>query len=140
MRLTTFLLVPLLLFYSLAYAQQEEKKHKIDIEQTRCLGKNENQTTAGMCDCTYKALEQWDKKLNEDYKKLLSALAPDAKNKLKEAQRQWVAFKEKEIELIDATYGAEEGTMWRIVRAGKVMEITRRRAIDIESLLALKQE
>jgi len=57
-----------------------------------------------------------------------------SKTKLIEAQRQWIKFKEKETGLIDATYKHANGTMWRIARAGKVPDITRQRAIDLETL------
>jgi uncharacterized protein YecT (DUF1311 family) len=114
--------------------QAKEKEDKINTELSKCLDKTENQNTAGMCNCTYEALDKWDKRLNTIYKSLLSRLDSNAKGKLMEAQRIWVKFKEKEIDLIDATYGAADGTMWRIVRAEKVLEITRTRAADLEEL------
>ncbi|WP_439882454.1 lysozyme inhibitor LprI family protein [Pontibacter sp. MBLB2868] len=130
-----FLLGALLFFCSLANAQQKEKINPIDKQLKACLDTKENQTTAGMCDCTYEALDKWDKQLNVVYKALSSKLNTTAKTKLVEAQRQWVKFKEKEVELIDATYGSADGTMWRIVRASKVLQLTKERAVELESLL-----
>ncbi len=118
-----------------AFAQVKPREDKIDRELQSCLDKKENQTTAGMVDCAYKALNQWDAKLNATYKSLLVKLDSTAKNTLIEAQRQWIKFKEKEIGLIDATYGSAQGTMWRIVRAQKVMNLTRDRSIELEDLL-----
>lgn len=103
----------------------QKKEVDIDAALTKCLDKTENQTTAGMCKCTYTALSEWDKKLNSTYKSLLLRLDSLAKPKLIEAQRQWVKFKEKEIELIDATYGKARGTMWIVIRVDKLLQITK---------------
>ncbi len=93
-----------------------------------------------MCNCTYEALYKWDKRLNIAYKTLLTQLDTLAKGKLIDAQCEWVKFKEKEIALIDATYGSADGTMWRIVRAEKVLSITRERVADLEELLETLNE
>ncbi|KAA6433383.1 lysozyme inhibitor LprI family protein [Rufibacter glacialis] len=116
-------------------AQEIDKQDPVDVNLTKCLDQKENQTTAGMCNCTYTALQEWDKKLNATYHSLLPKLNSSAKASLVAAQRQWVLFKEKEINLIDATYGKAEGTMWQVVRADKVLSLTRQRAEELESLL-----
>jgi len=136
----------LLLFFTLQcssvliYSQTKNKLDKTNEELSKCLDKTENQTTAGMCNCTYEALDKWDKRLNIAYKTLLTKLDTIAKGKLIDVQREWVKFKEKEIALIDATYGAADGTMWRIVRAEKILDITRGRAADLEELLGTLDE
>jgi uncharacterized protein YecT (DUF1311 family) len=140
MKFSGFLLAGFLFVYGHAYAQSEQKKDKIDLELTQCLDKKENQNTVGMCDCANEATEQWDKKLNEVYKRLLNKLDATGKNKLKEAQRQWVVFKEKEVEMVRATYGAQDGTIWQITIADRVMNITRQRAIDLEEMLEMLEQ
>lgn len=127
----------LLLCISGVSGQTKEPIDKIEHEMKSCLDMKENQTTAGMCDCTYKALEKWDSKLNATYKALLVKLDANSKSKLTEAQRQWIKFRDKEIELIDATVGRAEGTLSRVVRANSVLEITKERAIDLEALSAM---
>ncbi|MEX6687979.1 lysozyme inhibitor LprI family protein [Danxiaibacter flavus] len=140
MKLKTCLVLFALLLTGAGFAQTKSKEDKIDSELQQCLDKKENQSTAGMVDCAYKALNKWNAKLNTTYKSLLAKLDSTAKNSLIEAQRQWIKFKEKEIDLIDATYGSAHGTMWRIVRAQKVMDITKQRAMELEDLLeTLKQ-
>ncbi|RNI26776.1 lysozyme inhibitor LprI family protein [Rufibacter latericius] len=140
-RIVPFLLTAASLFWAdLAFSQQKQKPDSIDLKLTQCLDKQENQSTAGMCNCTYAALEEWDKKLNSTYKALLTQVDAVGKTKLMAAQRQWVVFKEKEIELIDATYGKAQGTMWQVVRANKVMDITRQRARALEELLTTLKE
>ncbi|KAA3440229.1 lysozyme inhibitor LprI family protein [Rufibacter hautae] len=129
------LLLFILTFSTYAFPQQKEKQDVIDVNLTKCLDRKENQTTAGMCTCTYNALQEWDKKLNASYKSLLPKLNASAKASLVSAQRQWVLFKEKEISLIDATYGKAEGSMWQVVRANKVLSLTKQRTLELESLL-----
>jgi uncharacterized protein YecT (DUF1311 family) len=128
----------LILIYSTSFSQKKEAP--IDAALTKCLDKKENQTTAGMCNCTYAALNDWDKQLNSTYKSLLLRLDSLAKPKLIEAQRQWIKFKEKEIELIDATYGKAQGTMWLVIRADKLLQITKSRAEELEILLETLDE
>lgn len=140
MKLIVLILSFLLFHANVTQAQKKQSTDKIEEEMGRCLEKKENQTTAGMCDCTYKALDKWDEKLNATYKTLLAKLDADAKGKLVEAQRQWIKFKEKEIVLIDATIGVAPGTLSRVVRANSVMEITRERAVALESLSAIVDE
>jgi uncharacterized protein YecT (DUF1311 family) len=128
------------LYSGLTFSQKKYKEDPLNIELTKCLDKKENQTTAGMCNCTYESLDKWDKRLNITYKNLISKLDSSAKPKLIEAQRQWIKFKEKEINLIDATFGSAQGTMWRIVRAEKVLDITRARTADLEEILKSLEE
>ncbi|MGV3541479.1 MAG: lysozyme inhibitor LprI family protein [Rufibacter sp.] len=136
----SFCFISLLVFLLQVVAQEVPKPDPIEVTLAQCLEKKENQTTAGMCNCTYSALAEWDKKLNTTYKSLLSRLDAPAKAKLITAQRQWVAFKEKEIDLVNATYGKAQGTMWQVVRASKVMELTKQRAMELEELLQHLQE
>src|SRR6266496_4676733 len=111
--------------FSNSFLFAQKKEDKIEIELSKCLKSEEGSTTVGMCNCIYEALDKWDKKLNVIYKKLLATVDSTAKQKLIDAQRQWLKFKENEINLIDATYGNQDGTMWLIVRAEKVMAITK---------------
>jgi uncharacterized protein YecT (DUF1311 family) len=122
------------------HAQDSKQAGKIDTELKQCLEKKENETTAGMCNCTYKALEQWDQSLNATYKLLLSKLKPEARSKMIEAQRQWIKFKESELQLISATYGTADGTMWRVIKANKILDVTRDRAVDLDVLLNVLEE
>ncbi|XZF14443.1 lysozyme inhibitor LprI family protein [Chitinophagaceae bacterium MMS25-I14] len=131
----------IVVFLSIAtFAQQKAKQDPIDAALDKCLSKPENQNTASTCNCTYEALDKWDKKLNATYKTLLANLKEPARTKLVEAQREWVKFKEKETELLKATYGSANGTMWRIVNADKFLDLTRSRALDLEALLDVLDE
>lgn len=137
MKLKALLPVILVLLYLPVNAQTQQKQKKEDIEAvlSSCLDKTENASTAGQCECIYEAHAKWDKRLNAVYKTLLSRLDSTAKNALIEAQREWIKFKEKEMALVNATWGNGEGTMWRPVRAEKVKRITQDRVEKLEELL-----
>jgi len=128
--LSTFALLLSILSYS-----QEKPLHKIDVELKICLAQDENKSTAKMAQCFDTALAEWDLELNATYKILQSKLNNEAKKKLTEAQRQWIKFKEKEIELIGATYGKAKGTSYRIITIDKVLSITRARTEELRALL-----
>lgn len=126
-----YLTIALFLFFINCYCQNKEDK--IDKELSACLEKKSN--NSGMVSCTSEATKKWDTKLNDVYKKLLVKLTPDAKQKLIDAQRSWLSFKVKEMELIDVTYGKAKGTMWLPIRASLYMELTKGRALVLEALL-----
>lgn len=116
-------------------ANGQEREMRIDKQLTQCLDSTGNQTTAGMCNCTYRALKQWDDKLNSTYKALLRRLDVAGKARLAEAQREWIKYRDKDIAAIDAVYNKADGTMWRLVRADKVMELTRKRALELQDII-----
>jgi uncharacterized protein YecT (DUF1311 family) len=126
-------LMALVLLSTSVKAQQREDK--IDTAFAKCLDSVENQSTVGMCECTHRAYLMWDKKLNLVYKELMSKLNIEQKGKLLASQRQWILFKEKEIEFINSTYGSFDGTMWLPIRAENILQITRERALNLDNCL-----
>jgi uncharacterized protein YecT (DUF1311 family) len=109
----------------------------IDDELKACLDSTENYTTAGMTGCFATATVKWDKLLNQNYKKLLSLLSDEGKVKLRESQRKWIEFRDKELEFSHELYGSElEGTMWIPVAASINMELTKQRALEIEKYIS----
>ena len=58
----------------------------------------------------------------------------DAKTKLREFQRAWVAFRDKEIASIQSFYAKIDGTMFRVISASAIMELTRKRALSLSNL------
>ena len=52
---------------------------------------------------------------------------------LKEAQREWIVYRDKEYRLIDSHYLSQlQGTMWHPVAAGEKMEIVKERALKLK--------
>ena len=110
---------------------QPDNKYMIDIELQKCLDSSENSTTKGMTDCVIQATAKWDKELNKNYQELLTLLTAEQKRKLKVSQREWIEYREKEIEFSNQIYSDIEGTMWIPVSANTKLELTKQRALEI---------
>lgn len=114
------------------YGQTEDDEHIIDKHFRACLDSTENETTIGMIDCAYRAGIEWDKELNKNYNLLIAILSPDEKEKLKNAQRSWILYRDKEMEFATTVYINLQGTMWRIEIANRRTELTRQRALELK--------
>ncbi|MDL2215358.1 DUF1311 domain-containing protein [Dysgonomonas sp. OttesenSCG-928-M03] len=96
-------------------------------------------STAGMVHAMVVMEEDYDKLLNKYYKMLLDKMkTQEDKNVLIETQRNWIKFRDSEIKLIytisrDTYTGG--GTMWRLVSASSVAELTKQRLIEIYNYL-----
>jgi len=115
-----------------SYGQTDTKEHPIDRHLRECLDSAENQTTVGMSRCAVEAGKEWDRELNKNYDLLMSQLSVDEKQKLKDAQRNWILYRDKEIEFARTMYFNLQGTMWRIVIAQRQTELTRQRALELK--------
>lgn len=122
-------------FFSLMIYGHDNKIHQIDKELKDCLDLEENYTTKGMVDCINSATTKWDAELNTRYKKILSLLTVEQKEKLKISQRKWIEFRDKEIELSIQIYSDMQGTMWIPVSSQKKLDLTRQRTIDLENYI-----
>jgi uncharacterized protein YecT (DUF1311 family) len=69
----------------------------------------------------------------------MGLLKGDAKDAMKEAQREWIKFRDKEQNAIRSYYAFiyEEmggGTLYPMLASGASTEVVRRRALDIKSM------
>lgn len=126
----TRLITLLLLSFLLVHGQTEEK-HPIDIELQKCLDSKGNYTTQGMIECVIKATDSWDKELNKNYKTLLGLLTEEQKEKLKESQRQWIKFRDSELEFSSSFYNQLGGTIWIPIAARTRLDLTKQRAQEL---------
>jgi len=129
--LTTLLLLTFLLVHG-----QTEKKHPIDIELQKCLDSKENSTTQGMTECVIKAADSWDKELNKNFKILLRLLTAEQKEKLKEAQRQWIKYRDNELDFSRSFYNQMQGTMWIPIAAQTRLNLTKQRAEELSDYIS----
>ena len=104
-----------------------------DEDLEACLSKQENYSTAGMANCTNEGSVNWDKELNQIYKKLMSKLTPEGKESLKQSQRQWIKFRDNEYQFIADMYDRREfsGTMYIPMRSMDVMQVTKKRTLEL---------
>lgn len=131
---TLFVFAMILFFRYGLSAQEVEIKDSIVIQLDSCLDNRLNQSTAGTCNCIYTAADKWDKQMNAVYKKLLQKKDTAFIARLKQAQKAWIVFRDKEKELIGFTYYGQ-GTMWLPVIAYKVMELNKKRTLELKDML-----
>ncbi|KAF2331646.1 lysozyme inhibitor LprI family protein [Flavobacterium nitrogenifigens] len=125
-----FVLIFLLL--SIVAFSQTKKENPIDVLESKCLNKD-NISNADMCNCTIQARESWDKELNKYYNLLKTKLPKEAFETLKESQKQWLVYRDKEYNFISKYfYEVKQGTMWYAVAENKKKEIVKTRAIELE--------
>src|SRR5690348_16577318 len=101
MRKAIHLIAILFSMCSISFAQ-ETAKHPIDKSLDACLDKDSS--TAGMVNCIGEAYAKWDKELNRLYAELMKRLAADGKATLKDAQVQWLKFRDAEFKLLSSIY------------------------------------
>ena len=116
--------------FSISAIHCQEEKHDIDIWLSNCL--QDSSSTSGMRGCTIEAGKKWDDELNKYYQLLMNELPEDKKAFLKEAQRSWITFRDKERIFISAYYfEVKQGTMWHPISDHEDMELTRSRALQL---------
>ena len=115
------------------------KEHPIDSWLKDCMPKDPS--TQGTNACLGQALGRWDNEMNRVYQELNGRLDSERRNTLREAQRAWVAFRDKELAWLGEFYGRLEGSMYGSMLAADRVEVTRKRALELDSLLdVLEQE
>ncbi|MCC7430749.1 DUF1311 domain-containing protein [bacterium] len=120
----------------IAYGQTD-KTHQIDKELQNCLDSSENYTTSGMSGCVSEATKKWDAELNKKYKQLMNLLPAEQKEKLRTAQREWIKYRDKELEFSNQFYNEMGGSMWTPVAAGKNLDLTKQRTLELEKYISV---
>lgn len=113
-------------------------QHRIDRSLAQCI--NTNSATAGMVNCTNQAASLWDKELNSKYTILMSGLDQGSKDALRNFQRQWIAFRDAELKVMDAMYKGMNGSMYLPMRAADRLEIVKARVLQLESYINLMND
>ena len=67
-------------------------------------------------------------------------LKPAGKEALKQAQRAWIAQRDKEFELINAIHAQMDGSMWIPVMLYKRADVVKQRTLALQDLLDLLNE
>jgi uncharacterized protein YecT (DUF1311 family) len=120
--------VAMLLVLAAAAARAEEKEppHPIEAAYSACIDKDPS--TAGMMACASAAETAWDGELNAAYRELVGALKGRPLEALKQAQRAWLAQRDKEHALQEAVHEQLQGTMWGPVMADQRVTLVTGRA------------
>ncbi len=90
-------------------------------------------TTAAMRSCENQRYEKADQRLNAIYAKLVAQVDPQRREKLKQAQRSWVTFRNANADFLASA--AEAGTLAPLIRVTAMADMTDGRAAELEKLV-----
>lgn len=132
------LLIIAAILFTLSRSDGADGKDPIDIAMEAAIDRDSS--TAGMCNAFAKAGDKWESRLNAAWAKLKSKMPEDEFAELQQAQRAWLTYRVLQIQSYNATYGKMEGTMWRPCCVSAIMNITKQRVQDLETILGLLEE
>jgi uncharacterized protein YecT (DUF1311 family) len=115
----------------LASPTRADDKDPIDAKLDACLATGEGMTTAGMIGCTQTAIDAWDKRLNEIYRKAMAALDPKSRDLLLKAQREWLTFRAAERAAEAGPWQSSRGSLARVEVMGNELAAVRERAMEL---------
>lgn len=119
----------------LALGASEFAPHPIEASLEQCMASPQGLSTQGTRACIDAAAKAWDRELNRVWGELRRELPAAAMDRLRAAQRQWIAFRDAEIAALDAAYGAMQGTMFQPMHAEAISALTRDRVRQLEATL-----
>lgn len=131
------LLSSLLILLSLYAPSSPAESHEIEALTEQCL--DNAMTTHAMRLCSVQAFDAWDDELNRVYRRLRPHLDRDGKQRLLQAQRRWLSYRDEEFRLIDALYDQAAyggGTMWIPLRQQAKNSVVKRRVEALTDYLS----
>ena len=89
-----------------------------------------------MLECYGAGAEKMDRRLNDDYRALLSSLPAAQQEPLRDAQRKWLQYREAELKLAAALDPNAGGSLARVNASAASYEMLERRVTQFEAYLA----
>ncbi len=105
---------------------EKEEQHLLDEVQKA-------KTQMDMTENARKRFELWDAALNNVWNILITILAEDEKEALRLEEKEWIEYKDKEIEKIGIETGG--GSIQPMLEYDKATEITKERAYELKEIL-----
>lgn len=78
--------------------------------------------------------KEWDKELNIVYQKIMKVADPVTKNKLRNAQRAWIKFRDSEVEKSYYTNNPNGGSMGILFSLNTAAKLTEERAVQLAEM------
>ncbi|MGA9637810.1 lysozyme inhibitor LprI family protein [Flavobacterium sp.] len=125
-----------------SYAQPLDIEFKTDVYNIEKLADKKievDYSTAGMTNVVFELNNNYDKLLNKYYSILLNKLSVKDQEQLKVSQRNWLKFRDSEIELIGVISKEEYtggGTIQSNIRASQICDLTKNRLFEIKEHLS----
>lgn len=85
-------------------------------------------------ECYKASLQAWDAVLNQNYTSLMSILDGQEKVKVREAQRQWIEYRDAQLEAV-SQLSNRPGTIWTVRAASIAAGITKDQAVRLGNLI-----
>ncbi|MFG0466110.1 lysozyme inhibitor LprI family protein [Pseudomonas putida] len=111
----------------------QAKEPQYSVTYDRCIDTSGG-VTAEMLDCNAAELKRHDARLNAQYKAALAAHGETQQALLREAQRQWIQYRDANCGFYAQLTG---GTMDRLNSSSCVLEATARRADELEGIVGI---
>lgn len=121
--------VALLLVSGFASAQQQ---NPIDQQLDQCM--NKESTTLGMSKCYDTASKAWDKEMNVQYTQAMKKLTGDSKDKLRSAQRAWLAYRDSWLDASRSYFLSSQGSMAALSVGAQGVSLVRNQALMLQSI------
>lgn len=126
--------------YSYSDVRSEYKQDLKVVEQKAAAVVDQYSSTNSMyksADVEYKEL---DKLLTKYYQRLMGMLNQEQQAKLRESQRAWLKFREKQYEYYDIQYSNRGGRMWGPLAEGDKNYIMKHRLNELVRMIENQQE
>ena len=78
--------------------------------------------------------KEWDKELNIVYQKIMKTVNPVTRNKLRNAQRAWIKFRDSEVEKSYYTNNPNGGSMGILFSLNTAVKLTEERAVQLAEM------
>ena len=78
--------------------------------------------------------KEWDKELNIVYQKIMKVADPVTKNKLRNAQRAWIKFRDSEVEKSYYTNNPNAGSIGILFSLNTAAKLTEERAVQLAEM------
>jgi len=122
----------------LAQSNSPENLHPIEVKMNNCIDKNPS--TAGVTGCLDTAYTEWDAELNKFYKLLTGIINTTQKTALRNAERAWLEYRDKEFALLELLYQTKEGSMFQPMLMYDKVTVVKKRALELEDHYKLLTE
>lgn len=101
----------IILASAMASAIAGDRADPIEEQADRCLKTSKGETIAGMTECSHQAYIAYDKQMNEVYRRLMETVDPQSKERIRESQRRWLAYREAQRAADDAPWRTERDSI-----------------------------
>ncbi|MCA1178796.1 MULTISPECIES: lysozyme inhibitor LprI family protein [unclassified Pantoea] len=106
--------------------------HPLDQLLQQCLDKESS--TLGMSQCYSSANKGWDKEMNLQYNQVMKKLTGEPKDKLRAAQRAWLAYRDSWMEASRSYFLSSQGSMAALSVGAQGVSLVRNQALMLQSI------